>query len=76
MVSEVTVLARRVDPSALDSVSHHTDTHISGVHFFRKKKLCFLSVFPLFLSLVLSFSVHTVWVLFCLINLTKVSCEG
>ena len=33
--------------------------------------LCFSSLSPLFLS----FSVHTVWVLFSLINFTKVNCE-
>ena len=52
---------------------------LAGVHFFLKKnetKLCFLSVFSLFLSLFLSFSTHTVWVLLSLINFTKVSCEG
>jgi hypothetical protein len=52
---------------------------LAGVKFFEKKngkKLCFLSVFSLFLSLFLSFSVHTDWVLFSLINFTKVSCEG
>ena len=52
---------------------------LAGVNFFGQKigkKLCFLSVFSLFLSLFLSFSVHTVWVLFSLINFTKVSCEG
>jgi hypothetical protein len=41
-----------------------------------KKKHCFLSVFSLFLSLFLSFSVHTRWVLLSLIDFTKVSCEG
>jgi hypothetical protein len=49
---------------------------LAGVNFFEKKngkKLCFLSVFPLFLSLFLSFSVHTDWVLFSLINFTKVN---
>ncbi len=53
------------------------------VNFFLKKtfeknekKLCFLSVFPLFPFLFLSFSVHTDWVLFSLISLTKISCEG
>jgi hypothetical protein len=52
---------------------------LAGITFFEKKngkKLCFLSVFSLFLSLFLSFSVHTDWVLFSLINFTKVSCEG
>jgi hypothetical protein len=46
------------------------------VNFFLRKKmekkLCFLSVFSLFLS----FSVHTVLVPFSLINFTKVNCEG
>jgi hypothetical protein len=52
---------------------------LAGVNFFGQKngkKLCFLSVFSLFLSLFLSFSVHTVWVLFSVIHFTKVSCEG
>ena len=55
---------------------------LAGDFFFEKKwkKLSFLSVFSLFLSvflsLFLSFSVHTVLVLFSLINFTKVSCEG
>ncbi len=53
--------------------------------FFRKKMeknvfaLCFFSLslsFSLFLSLFLSFYVHVVWVLFSLINFTKVTCEG
>jgi hypothetical protein len=49
-----------------------------GDIFLRKneKKLCLLSVFSLFLSLFLSFSVHTVWVLFSLINFTNVNREG
>ncbi len=34
------------------------------------------SFFSLSLSLFLSFSVHTVWVLFSLINFNKVNCEG
>jgi hypothetical protein len=42
-------------------------------NFWKKlKKLCFLSVFSLFLS----FSVHTGWAVFSLINFTKVNCEG
>ena len=41
-----------------------------------EKKHCFLFVFSRFLSLTLSFSVHTLWVLLSLINFTKVSCEG
>ena len=53
--------------------------YFGGSFFFTKKKWkknCFLSVFSLFLSLVLSFSVHTLWGLFSLINFTKVNCEG
>jgi hypothetical protein len=41
-----------------------------------KKKHCFLSVFSLFHSLFLSFSVHTLSVLLSLVNFTNVSCEG
>jgi hypothetical protein len=40
------------------------------------EKTVFSLYFLLFLSLFLSFSVHTVWVLFSLIHFTKVSCEG
>ncbi len=50
-----------------------------GSSFFSQKndkKHCFLSVFPLFLSLFLSFSVHTLWVLLSLMNFTKVTCLG
>ncbi len=48
-----------------------------GSSFLKKmEKNCFLSVFPFFLSLFLSFSVHTLWVLLSLMNFTKVSCEG
>jgi hypothetical protein len=52
---------------------------LAGVLFFHtknKKKYCFLSVFSLFHSLFLSFSVHTLSVLLSLINFTNVSCEG
>jgi hypothetical protein len=51
---------------------------MAGVLFFGKKSeiFFFLSVFSFFLSLVLSFSVHTLWVLLSLMNFTKVSCEG
>jgi hypothetical protein len=47
--------------------------------FFKKniKKLYFLFVFPLFLSLFLSCTaVHTLWVLLSSMNFTKVRCEG
>jgi hypothetical protein len=44
--------------------------------FHTHKKNCFLSVFSLFHSLFLSFSVHTLSVLLSLINFTNVSCEG
>jgi hypothetical protein len=51
-----------------------------GVHFFSKKnikKLYFLFVFPLFLSLFLSCTaVHTLCVLLSSMNFTKVRCEG
>jgi hypothetical protein len=45
-------------------------------HTKNKKKYCFLSVFSLFHSLFLSFSVHTLSVLLSLVNFTNVSCEG
>ena len=50
-----------------------------GSSFFSQKygkKHCCLSVFSLFLSLFLSFSVHTLWVLLSLMNFTKLTCEG
>ncbi len=49
---------------------------LTGVLFFSKKNIVFSLFFSLSLSLFLSFSVHTLWVLLSLINFTKVSCEG
>jgi hypothetical protein len=46
---------------------------LAGVNFFQKN---FFSLFFLFLSLFLSFSVHTLWVLLSLMNFTQVRCEG
>ena len=49
--------------------------YFGGSSFFsqkKQKKYCFLFVFSLFLSLFLSFSVHTLSVLLSLINFTNV----
>jgi hypothetical protein len=52
--------------------------YFGGSSFFSQKikKNIVFSLFFLFLSLFLSFSVHTLWVLLSLLIFTKLSCEG